>query len=152
MIDAIISVRVNATEDRDKVLTAIHAVFPELELSYQSFDTSEINGVLEGKTNLQGLINLHLLLRKEKIIDTARTQFEKNINIDQSSTSFIISKFVAFIGRLNFPAEEEPLGSIHVTLKSSSLYELNRLIEWLTPPTEKGKILYELDIDAVEKL
>lgn len=152
MIEVQVCARVNPTEDCEKVSTAIHAIFPGLDLDYQSINANEIYNILVGKTNLKGLLNLHALLRKEAIIDTAHTQFEKNIMADISSTTFILSKFVAFIGRLNFPAEEESLGSIHVTFNANSLFELNRLIEWLAPPTEKGKILYEPDIDAVENI
>lgn len=150
MIEVRVSARVNPTETEEKVRTAVQSIFPLADLTYNKADDTGLRGMLEGITGLEGLRHLHQLLREEEIIDTARTQFEVGMSRDGPSTSFRISKFVAFVGRLNFPADEEPLGSIHVTISASSSFELHRLIEWLTPPTEKGKILFEPDIEDVE--
>jgi len=150
MIKVQVSARVNPTETEEKVRTAVQNIFSLADLSYNNYDDTGLCGMVEGTTDLEGLRHLHHLLREEEIIDTARTQFEIGISEDTPSTSFRISKFVAFVGRLNFPADEEPLGSIHVTISASSSFELHRLIEWLTPPTEKGKILFEPDIEDVE--
>ncbi|MGD9779635.1 RNA-binding domain-containing protein [Methanomethylovorans sp.] len=150
MIKVQVSARVNPTETEEKVRTAVQSIFPLADLSYSKYDDTGLCGMSEGTTDLEGLRHLHQLLREEEIIDTARTQFEIGISEDTPSTSFRISKFVAFVGRLNFPADEEPLGSIHVTISANSSFELHRLIEWLTPPTEKGKILFEPDIEDVE--
>ncbi|WP_321420060.1 RNA-binding domain-containing protein [uncultured Methanomethylovorans sp.] len=150
MIEVRVSARVNPTETEEKVRTAVQSIFPLTDITYNAANDTVLHGMVEGTTNLEGLRHLHLLLREEEIIDTARTQLEVGIREDEPSTSFRISKFVAFVGRLNFPADEEPLGSIHVTMSASSSFELHRLIEWLTPPTEKGKILFESDIEDVE--
>jgi uncharacterized protein len=150
MIKLQVSARVNPTETEEKVRTAVQSIFPLADLTYNKTDDTRSHGIVEGTTDLEGLRHLHYLLREEEIIDTARTQFEVGIREDEPSTSFRISKFVAFVGRLNFPADEEPLGSIHVTMSASSSFELHRLIEWLAPPTEKGKIVFEPDIEDVE--
>lgn len=150
MIEVRVSARVNPTETEEKVRTAVQSIFPLADLTYNKTDDTGLRGMVEGITGLEGLRHLHYLLREEEIIDTARTQLEVGTSRDTPSTSFRISKFVAFVGRLNFPADEEPLGSIHVTISAVSSFELQRLIEWLTPPTEKGKILLEPDIEDVE--
>ncbi len=150
MIEIRVSAKVNPTETEENVRTAVQSIFPQMDIIYNATDDTGFYGTVEGITDLEGLRHLHHLLREEEIIDTARTQFEVGISEDAPSTSFRISKFVAFVGRLNFPADEEPLGSIHVTMSASSSFELQRLIEWLSPPTEKGKILFEPDIEDVE--
>lgn len=150
MIEIRVSAKVNPTETEENVRTAVQSIFPQMDIIYNATDDTGFYGTAEGTTDLEGLRHLHYLLREEEIIDTARTQFEVGISEDTPSTSFRISKFVAFVGRLNFPADEEPLGSIHVTMSASSSFELQRLIEWLSPPTEKGKILFEPDIEDVE--
>ncbi|WP_370571901.1 RNA-binding domain-containing protein [Methanomethylovorans sp.] len=150
MIEVRVSARVNPTETEEKVRIAVQSIFPMIDISYNATEDTGFYGMVEGTTDLEGLRHLHYLLREEEIIDTARTQFEVGIREDEPSTSFRISKLVAFVGRLNFPAAEESLGSIHVTMSASSSFELHRLIEWLTPPTEKGKILFEPDIEDVE--
>jgi len=150
MIEVRISARVNPTETEEKVRTAVQSIFPTVDLIYNATDDTGLYGNVEGISDLGGLLHLHHLLREEEIIDTARTQFEVGMSRDAPFTSFRISKFVAFVGRLNFPAGEEPLGSIHITMSANSSFELQRLIEWLAPPTEKGKILFETDIEDVE--
>jgi hypothetical protein len=121
-----------------------------MDIRYNLTDDTGLYGMLEGTTGIEGLLHFHSLLREEEIIDTARTQFEMGMYGVSPSTSFKISKFVAVVGRLNFLEEEEPLGSIHVTITASSVPELQRLIRWLTPPTEKGKIIFEPDVKDVE--
>ena len=150
MIEVRVSARVNPTETEAKVRTAVQSIFPLADLTYNKTDDTGLCGMVEGTTGLEGLRHFHLLLREEEIIDTARTQFEVGMSRNAPSTSFRISKFVAFVGRLNFPADEEPLGSLHVTISAGSSFELQRLMEWLAPPTEKGKILFEPDIEDVE--
>ena len=65
------------------------------------------------------------------------------------STSFIISKQVATVGRLNYPAQEEPLGSINVTITADNEGEMQRFTDWLTPPTEDGVPDFEMNIRDV---
>ena len=150
MIEVRVSARVNPTETEGKVRTAVKSIFPLMDTIYNTTDDTGFYGTVEGTTGLEGLLHFHHLLREEEIIDTARTQFEVGIREDEPSTSFRISKFVAFVGRLNFPAGEEPLGLIRVTMSADSSFELRRLIEWLAPPTELGKILHETDMEDVE--
>lgn len=146
MIEVEVSAIVNPTEDIEKVAIAIVNIFHGFELD---LDESKPKPHLVGSGGIGLLKVMHELFRKEQVLDTARKQLEKGRSVDRTSTHFIINKQVAFVNRLNFPAEEEPLGSIHVTIKAGSEDELDRLVDWLAPPTEEGKPVFEIDITEV---
>lgn len=141
MIEVEVYATVNPTELEERVADAIENIFEGLEMDISPQRVT-------GHGGIESLITLHSLLREEEIIDTCRTQLEKGV--DDTSTHFIINKQVAFVARLNFPAQEESLGSIHVDIKASSSKELERLFDWLTPPTEKGIPMFEMDIRDVK--
>ena len=48
------------------------------------------------------------------------------------------------MGVVNFPPEEEPLGSIHVQIKGD-----DRVIDWLSPMTENGVPVEEIDLPEI---
>ena len=146
MIDVEVSAVVNPTEDIENVAIAIVNILHGFELD---LDESTPKPRLVGSGEIGSLKVMHELFRKEQVLDTARKQLEKGRSVDRMSTDFIINKQVAFVNRLNFPAEEEPLGSIHITIKAGSEEELDRLIDWLAPPTEEEIPLFEIDITEV---
>ena len=57
-----------------------------------------------------------------------------------------MNKQVAYARRLNFPADEEPLGSVKVEIETKTPEAMERLIDWLTPPTKNGVPVYELTL------
>jgi len=134
-----VSAPVNPTEIRDKVEKAISNFFP-VELKFQE---SEIPA-LSGEGNLESLRTLHLRLRDERILDTARNILLNGINGD--TIRFRLNKQVAFIGKLNFPVEEEPLGSINVEISTENKDDLLEVIDWLAPQTIDGKPVMEIDL------
>ncbi|MDK2911132.1 MAG: uncharacterized protein PWR29_89 [Methanolobus sp.] len=147
MIEVAVSARLNPTEDREIVRAAMKSMFPENEPAYE--EVSEFSGIFSFKGDIHSLVNIHYMIRQEQIIDTARTQLYKGMSKNEKSTSFIISKQVATVGHLNFPAQEEPLGSIEISIRADSSEELLRFFDWLTPPTENGIPNFELDITSV---
>ncbi len=131
-----VSAPVNPTESCEKVEKAIMNLFPvELTLS-----DSEIYG--EG--DIEILRRLHLRLREERVLDTARHIFMEGIRGDY--IRFRLNKQVACIGKLNFPAGEEPLGSIHVVISADNTDDLMKVIDWLAPQTIDGKPVMEIDL------
>jgi predicted RNA binding protein with dsRBD fold (UPF0201 family) len=144
MIEVEVHAIVNPTEVEEKVADSMENIFEGLEM-----DISKQR--VTGHGRIDCLRKLHYLLREEEIIDTAYKEFRKGLSDDGLSTHFIISKQVATVGRLNFPAQEESLGSINVNIKASSSSELERLFEWLVPPTEKGVPEFEIDIEDVSE-
>jgi predicted RNA binding protein with dsRBD fold (UPF0201 family) len=130
---------VNPTEIREKVEKAISNFFP-FELKLQDF---EITG-LSGEGDLESLRTLHLRLREERILDTARNILINGI--EGNTTKFLLNKQVAFAGKLNFPVAEESLGSIHVEISAENMSELFKVIDWLAPQTIEGNPIMEIDL------
>ncbi len=131
-----ISAIVNPTELQEKVENAISNFFP-VELKLQ-------DEVTTGEGDLESLRTLHLRLREERILDTARKILLNGITDD--TTRFRLNKQVASIGKLNFPVGEESLGSIHVEISAQNLSELFLVIDWLAPETIDGKPVTEIDL------
>jgi len=129
----------NPTEIQDKVEKAISNFFP-VELKLQGSEIQE----LYGDGDLESLRTLHLRLREERILDTARKIFLNGIN--GYTTKFRLNKQVACIGKLNFPPGEESLGSIHVEISAQNLGDLLKVIDWLAPQTIDGKPVEEIDL------
>lgn len=130
---------VNPTELQEKVEKTILNFFP-VTLELLDKEIPEIFG--EG--DIESLRRLHLCLREERILDTARRLFLNGI--DGNSTRFILNKQVAFIGKLNFPAGEESLGSISVDISADNEIDLLTIIDWLAPQTEDGKPIMEIEL------
>lgn len=147
MIKVLVSAIVSPTEDRDKVREAVNNIFPDVELEEEKL--SEYSSSFSGEGDKFALRHLHNLIREEEIIDTSRTRLNVGLSEDGQSTSFIISKQVATVGRLNYPAQEEPLGSINIEVFADSRREMERFFDWLTPPTENGVPEFEINIDSV---
>jgi len=130
---------VNQTEVQEKVEKAILNFFPvTLELNVYS-----IPG-LYGEGDLESLRLLHLRLRQERILDTARRIFLNGI--EGNSTQFRLNKQVAYIGKLNFPAGEESLGSIDVEISADNEDDLLAIIDWLAPQTVDGEPVMEIEL------
>ena len=128
--------QVNPTEIQEKVEKAISNFFP-VELKLQEFGMS-------GEGDLESLRTLHLRLREERILDTARNILLNGI--EGNTTRFRLNKQVASIGKLNFPAAEESLGSINVEISAQNLSELFKVIDWLAPQTIEGNPIMEIDL------
>ncbi|MEZ5334264.1 MAG: RNA-binding domain-containing protein [Methanolobus sp.] len=147
MIKVTVSAVVNPTESKDKVHSALDQIFPEIDFDYE--ELSEYSGKFTGKSDIYALKYVHYQIREEEIIDTSRTRLNVGRSEDGLSTSFIISKQVATVGRLNYPAQEEPLGSIKITVQADNEAEMERFFDWLTPPTEDGIPDFEMNIRDV---
>ena len=133
---------VNPTEVQEKVEQAILNFFPvTLELQDDAIPW------LYGEGDLESLRRLHLRLREERILDTARRLLLNGIDGDSGeSTRFGLNKQVAYIGKLNFPAGEESLGSIEVEISADNENELLTIIDWLAPQTEDGNPVNEIEL------
>ena len=138
-----VTVKVSAlgypTEIQEKVKTAITNMVP-VELNFQDFGVPR----LYGEGNIENLRKLHLLLREERILDTARRIFLSGI--EGNTLQFCISKQVAYVGKINFPAGEESLGSIYVEISSENKEDLLKIIDWLAPETIDGKPVVEIEL------
>jgi predicted RNA binding protein with dsRBD fold (UPF0201 family) len=129
-------VLIRPTERVDKVVSAVEKIFPGL--------TMDIRGDrIEAYGGPDSLWTLHKMLRDQEILDTARSvilqgQAGKTIQ-------FRLNKQAAFMGKVNFPPEEEPLGSIHVQITGGDL-----MVDWLAPRTENGIPVEEIDFPGLD--
>ena len=159
MIHVEVSAAVYPTEDPEKVAVAISELFSGIEIEEitpeagKSEETGSLPSFyLSGQGGLDLLFTLHGLIRKEAIIDSLRNKaFNKGLSSEGLSVRFLLNKQAAFVGVPSVPAEEEPLGSIEVSIRAGSPEEMERLFEWLLPLTEDGKPIVEVGMDYVER-
>ncbi len=122
----LVRARVHPTEDGEKVEIAIKNLF-EVEINREG-------AYLVGKSaGSESLEKIHLLLRSQGILNSAREVFLKEI--DGNQLTIRLNKQAAYAGAVNFD-ENSYLGSIHVTITAGDIAEL---IDWLAPSTGEGK-------------
>lgn len=157
MIHVKVSAAVYPTEDPEKVIRAILALFTDIIIEKKAIETTESEGVspflfLSGEGGLDLLQNLHGLIRREQIIDSVRDKvFSRGLSSDGLSTIFMLNKQAAFVGVPSIPAQKDPMGSIEIFIRADSTEEMARLFEWLLPLTEEGKPVVEVEMDYVER-
>lgn len=134
-----VSALVYPTEIEENVRTAVTNVFP-VELNIRNFGIPQ----LYGEGDLESLRRLHTLLRELRILDTARRILMNGI--EDNSTQFHLNKQVAFVGKVNFPAGEETLGSMHVEISADNAEDLMIIIDWLAPETVEGEPVREIEL------
>jgi uncharacterized protein len=136
-IEVSIHTIIKPTELAQRVIVAIENIFPGI--------TMEIS---EGRIEAHGgpicLQNFHKLLREQRILDTARSVMLGGSfgNVIQ----FSLNKQAAFMGKVSFPPEEEPLGSIHIQIAGGE-----KVIDWLAPKTVDAVPVREIGLDEVLK-
>jgi predicted RNA binding protein with dsRBD fold (UPF0201 family) len=128
--------RIRPTEDCRRVAKAVDNIFPGLRIV--------ISGDrLEAAGDAEALTNFHRLLRQQRILDTARaTMLQNRLG---NAVQFRLGKQAAFAGRVNFPFDEEPLGSLHVQIAGGA-----KMIDWLAPATEDGVPIREITLAEAE--
>lgn len=133
-IDVYVEVKVNPTEDLEKVKKAVENIFGNIEFEVTPEERGSLL-VAEAK-GIDGLTKLRDLLRRERIRDAARGVFFEGLS--KKSVVFYLNKQVAYVGHISFsaPVGESPLGPIKVQIRCDSPQEL---IEWLAPRTTKRK-------------
>lgn len=158
MIYVEVSAPVYPTEDPEKVIRAISALFTDIKIEKEDIKTAEPDtGVspsllLSGKGGINLLLTLHGLIRREEIIDSIRDKvFSKGLSSDGLTIRFLLNKQAAYVGVPSIPAQEEPLGSIEVIIRTDSIEETERLIEWLLPLTEEGRPVTEVEMEYIER-
>lgn len=134
-IEVSVYAMIRPTERLENVVSAVEKIFPGLIM--------DIRGDrIEAYSNLESLRILHKLLREQEILDTARTVMLRGQV--GNTIQFRLNKQAAFMGMVNFPPEEEPLGSIHVQITGDNV------IDWLAPRTKNGVPVEEIDAKDIE--
>jgi hypothetical protein len=124
---------VRPTERLEKVVSAIEEIFHGLIMDIREDRIEAYDGP-------DSLKNFHSLLREQQILDTARSVMTNGLIGD--TIQFRLNKQAALMGMVNFPPEEEPLGSIHVQITGGA-----RVIDWLAPQTENGVPVEEIELE-----
>ncbi|HOA69513.1 MAG TPA: RNA-binding domain-containing protein [Methanosarcina thermophila] len=158
MIRVKVSAAVYPTEDPEKVIKAISSLFNDIKLRKEVINTtgSETEAspsfFFSAEGGIEILQTLHGLIHREEIIDSVRNKaFIEGLSSDRLSVRFLLNKQAAFVGVPSIPAQEEPLGSIEIIIRADSQEEMERLFEWLLPPTEEGKPVVEVEMDYVQR-
>ena len=114
-------VRVNPTEDVNKVLKTISNIF-----KYDELEVGEDYVIVTGDKD--SLIEFRESLKNRQIRDTAQKIFLKGVK--DNTITFSLSKQAAFVSVPNFvDSNMSALGEIDVTIKTD---DVNEFIEWMT--------------------
>lgn len=115
------------SEDPDKVLAALRNIFPEGEFEVSG---NEVSGPAD-------LGNFSRLIRRQRILDTARGQMLKGLRRGHTVTVFELNKQVATVGKVSFVDYRTALGAIRVTVRDPD--GLDALIDRVAPVTVDGE-------------
>jgi len=126
MAKVTVSCPVFPSEDPEKVRAALLKIFPTGDF------------VLDGET-MSGeadLDNFSVLIRRQRILDTARSQMLQGMRRSSKKTKFNLNKQVATVGKVSFVDYRTALGTIEVTVEDE---ELEALIDRVAPVTVDGE-------------
>lgn len=131
-----VSALVFPTEPEEKVRHAIENIFPGARLRLV-----QKQGYVDRLEGAAGLDRLHELLRRQKILDTARSAMHGGLEGDE--ISFTLNKQAAYMGSLNFLDHDVALGGLYVTIAYSDPL---LVIDWLAPETRDGRPVEEIGL------
>jgi len=142
MVHIRIEAEIRPTESEKRVVQAIKRVFFVDEVRIVELGNGTKLAVAEAD-EVTPLLKIYELLRRQRILDTARSVFLRNSS--GSVLSVKLNKQVAYQGIVSFvdSDDESPLGAINLVVVSDKLREI---IDWLAPRTAHGKPLWEKDV------
>jgi predicted RNA binding protein with dsRBD fold (UPF0201 family) len=117
---------INPTEDRDRVIQAMLALFPDIEVEIAE-------DYLTGTTD--SLDTFKMAIRKQRILDATRGALYHGMSGDHIVLH--LNKQVALMGKVSFVEGDPPLGAIVVRIESE---DIETLIDHVAPRTENGEI------------
>ncbi|RLG86360.1 MAG: hypothetical protein DRO39_03375 [Thermoprotei archaeon] len=142
MVHIRIEAEIRPTESEKRVVQAIKRVFFVDEVRIVELGNGTKLAVAEAD-EVTPLLKIYELLRRQRILDTARSVFLRNSS--GSVLSVKLNKQVAYQGIVSFvdSDDESPLGAINLVVVSDKLREI---IDWLAPRTAHGRPLWEKDV------
>ncbi len=132
-VEVEIETKVYPTEDVDKVAQAVKNLFPDAEI------------IVEGgnlKARAWDLRKFRYLLRRQRILDTARTELLKGMSGNE--ITILLNKQTAYVSKVNFADEDAILSPIRVTFKVYGI-PMGKFVDYLAPPTKAGRPIREVD-------
>ena len=142
MIKVRVEVEVRPTENIEKVKQALQNVFNASSIRVVEKGQGYYEIIAESNS-YRSLLKIHELIRRERIMDTARSILRKSLV--GNMLVFKLNKQAAFQGRLSFvdSDRESPMGAITFIIETDNPQEL---IDWLAPRTSHGKPLWEKEM------
>ena len=142
MVHIRIEAEIRPTESEEKVVQAIRRVFFVDDVRIVNIGDGNRLAVAESR-DITPLLKVYELLRRQRILDTARSVFIRGSSGNVLSVK--LNKQVAFQGIISFvdSDDESPLGAINLVVVSDKLREI---IDWLAPRTAHGKPLWAKDV------
>lgn len=134
----IVEAEIRPTEDEEKVKKAILSFFDPSSIRVE--DRGRYKVLIAEASEPEALRKLHSKLREQRILDAARSMMMRWSSKDK--VVFYLHKQAAFMDYVTFclPENESPLGPIKVEVTEVDAKEA---IDWLAPPTSKGRPLFE---------
>ncbi|MCS7140397.1 MAG: hypothetical protein N3F04_04810 [Candidatus Nezhaarchaeota archaeon] len=134
----IVRAEIRPTEDEEKVRTAVLNVITPSSLKIEDLGTGKI--LIAEAERPKALERLHQRIRQQQILDSARLMMLRWSSEDK--VVFYLHKQAAFMNNITFclPSRESPLGPIKVEITG---VDAKSVIDWLAPPTSKGKPIFE---------
>ncbi|MEM1556684.1 MAG: RNA-binding domain-containing protein [Candidatus Bathyarchaeia archaeon] len=131
-VEILVEADVNPTEDADKVKVALQKVLGNIDL--ELVGEGDYKKLIGRANGLEALSHFYWLLRRERILDAARTVLLRGVH--GNKIIFYLNKQVAYVGHISFsqPYGESPLGPIRVEIQCDNP---QNLINWLAPKTAK---------------
>lgn len=136
-IRLILEAEVHPTEDTKRVLQAMNTIVPfDEEIDDVEIEGDERKLLRVRKEGHEALIKLRSSLRKNRVLDTARSLL---ITRAGRLKSLGFHKQAAYVGKVRLCDEDEisPLGIISLTIEYEG--EASVLVDWLAPRTERGR-------------
>ena len=140
MIQVTLKTKIHPSED-EAIIREILSQFGE---SF-TFEITEISpsGVQEISANMTGLEATHFIfsqIRKNRTVEAFRQHLLNQLDPNGADITFMVNKQILTKGKIILckTSSESPLGPVWITLSSSNL---PLLIDYIFPPTEKGKVL-----------
>lgn len=126
MAKVTVSCPVYPSEDPEKVRSALNSIFPTGEFVLS-------DGRMAAEADLD---NFSVLIRRQRILDTARSMMIRGKNRVGTKTRFNINKQVATVGKVSFVDYRTALGTIEVSVEDE---DLDGLIDKVAPVTVDGE-------------
>jgi len=133
-----VEVEIRPTENEEKVKTAVLNIFTPSKIEIEN--KGRVKLLIAEAEKPEALERLRLKLRQQQILDAARSMMFRWSSEDR--VIFYLHKQAAFMDNVTFclPRGESPLGPIKIEIVG---VDAKSVIDWLAPPTSKGKPLFE---------
>ena len=141
MVRVRVEAEVRPTESLEKVKRAVLNLFEPERMWVEEYGDYRL--LVAEASSYQSLQKLHELLRRERILDAARSHMLRGVQ--PGMLVFRVNKQAAYAGRLSFAdmEGESPLGPITFIVESRRPMDV---VNWLAPQTRMGRPVREYDM------